>query len=979
MKLTRAREWSALFLLLAALVALVVLARHPEPSAGSALPVNGAPSRAEITETPKASANGIAIETKVPKRAQENGQGAIGGRVRSREGLPVASVSVALASARDVDVSVDSADVAGKALDTETDSEGRFLFSNLQSGAYIVTAHREGLGGSAETVLSKKRSYSEIEITLGSGGAFAGRVVDASGNGVPTARVYPVVHDRYPVGERQSRGLMAECDQAGNFRFPFLEAQSWSFMAEAPGFTSGMSDQVPSGTEDIQITMTAGIRITGRVVDAVTGEGVAGMVLGCEQKSIPINARTTTDETGVFELSGVAPGDLRLWGTHRSHALVENPTTLMAEFGASAPLVLKASPGAQVRGRVVRPDGTGVSDIGVGIVGAYFGSGILTGEDGRYAFMNVPPGSYRVYSMVLDPREQRTVEVSPGSTTDLEDWILTTGIIQGEVLDEAGSLVSGATVYVSATVPLEQSQTDGQGKFQIAGPDLAGKVVVVASDLDRSSAPVSVDLDVDPIPTVVLVLDRLRGTVAGQVVDRQGKPRMARLTFSSYAGFPIPERIQAVGVDRAASPEADSPSGTGRWDIAIATDAEGYFTTTVSTPGAVKIYMSEYKPHMVFDKSLLATELDLSAGESRADLRLVWPTDSGRAISGKVQDTSGGPLSNVDVMAFVREGGGDGGSAFTDADGQFRIESLQGESYTLTAKGRGRRTELPNIEAGATGVIITMKEAPRVFGFVRDSGTGAPVTEFEIAWVDSRQPNTRFAQYHLVSHAEGRFELEAPEGSDAMSMDLVAQARGRAQARVTMGIIYESSGPFQISLERSATVSGMVVDEAGAPVSGARICAWSPIEGRSTGEMMTATSGADGTFQLASLPASAERLESTHPNFAPAQAPLAPGETDAVVLVMTPGAELDGVITREGHPVEGAQVRIRDGELNSQATDAQGHFYFEGLGAGTATLDVALVDPEGQRVRYSVDVDLTGGARNSFSIDIQGGEVTLTE
>ena len=104
----------------------------------------------------------------------------------------------------------------------------------------------------------------------------------------------------------------------------------------------------------------------------------------------------------------------------------------------------------------------------------------------------------------------------------------------------------------------------------------------------------------------------------------------------------------------------------------------------------------------------------------------------------------------------------------------------------------------------------------------------------------------------------------------------------------------------------TATVSGVVSAAAGAVIEGASVTIGSA----------TATTGADGRFELANLPVGSATIKTTAPGFAPRSESVSLIEgsnTHDVVLTPTPTltATVSGVVTAAtGAVIEGASVRI---------------------------------------------------------------------
>src|ERR671914_390145 len=134
----------------------------------------------------------------------------------------------------------------------------------------------------------------------------------------------------------------------------------------------------------------------------------------------------------------------------------------------------------------------------------------------------------------------------------------------------------------------------------------------------------------------------------------------------------------------------------------------------------------------------------------------------------------------------------------------------------------------------------------------------------------------------------------------------------------------DSGGPTA-----TATVSGVVTAATGAVIEGASV----------TIGTVTATTGADGRFELQDLPVGSATITTSAPGFAPRSesVSLVAGiNAHDVVLTPTPTATVSGVVTAAtGAVIEGASVTI--GTVTA-TTGADGRFELQDLPVGSATI-----------------------------------------
>lgn len=92
-----------------------------------------------------------------PGAAQTTGM--IQGKVVDEGGEPV----------EDAQVVIEFKDMAGRKLQTETNSKGEYVQVGLQPGAYVVTASKEGVGSQRQEVTVRVAQTAQVDLKLGAG------------------------------------------------------------------------------------------------------------------------------------------------------------------------------------------------------------------------------------------------------------------------------------------------------------------------------------------------------------------------------------------------------------------------------------------------------------------------------------------------------------------------------------------------------------------------------------------------------------------------------------------------------------------------------------------------------------------------------------------------------------------------------------------------------------------------------------------
>ena len=242
--------------------------------------------------------------------------------------------------------------------------------------------------------------------------------------------------------------------------------------------------------------------------------------------------------------------------------------------------------------------------------------------------------------------------------------------------------------------------------------------------------------------------------------------------------------------------------------------------------------------------------------------------------------------------------------------------------------------------------------APQMAFQLVEAETGLPLAQAKLhlfyLLADGRGKTVKAA-----TDADGKLGVEVPQ-APYRGLNLFVTADGHVPKVTSWGFGRVMPAEYTMKLERGGTVGGVVVDEAGQPIAGAKVGFDGPGNDHSLAENIqfgpdtTATTDANGRWSCNMVPKTWEQitLVVTHPDFAETGATIQPGAPDAQnsVITMPAGFSVAGTVKNAlGHPVQGAQVReVRmnsEGE-HSKTTDAWGTFEFRGMKAGELTLAV---------------------------------------
>ncbi len=297
--------------------------------------------------------------------------------------------------------------------------------------------------------------------------------------------------------------------------------------------------------------------------------------------------------------------------------------------------------------------------------------------------------------------------------------------------------------------------------------------------------------------------------------------------------------------------------------------------------------------------------------------------------------------------------------AVSDDEGRYAIDGLVAGSYAVTVQCAGYQPAAgKTLQAGTEGNDFTLTANPWITGRVVDDETGAPVADFAV--YGSRN---RFAgliprnQKRRFSNPEGTFELrELPPGVYWIMAEAPGYAGGRTPDSVTLSAA-GSVSDVEIRLVRGATVTGRVVDRAGAGVAGAEVEIESRDEGHEqanhpfvkilTSSMRATRSGAvtdhDGRFRIENVLEGSWALKVSHAGFSPRTSdPFsvpAKGEHDTGDFALAPGGSIRGTVRpKEGEELKSAKVMVKsvsDPMLSRNVeVGPAGAFEFTGLPPG---------------------------------------------
>ncbi len=472
-----------------------------------------------------------------------------------------------------------------------------------------------------------------------------------------------VVPGAYRVGVRTGGVLTVE--QEDHER---LDGGAAAALVGAPDDTLMPLVDATSNVANLELVLPREATIAGWVTDR-DGRRIAHAIVRARNDGNTRPAFGTdvaeTDGNGNYTLR-VAPGKYRLQAAAPGFAGT-SPSEIVAHARATATLALVLKRGCEIRGRVVRADGTASVDGAIerrtGDSDLSFGPAGRIAPDGTFRWSTLDDGEVwlRAWPWKSAPTEARSFECEDGARfTDVVMRVASRAAsLRGTITDAAGAPVPFAFLDVEALDPLlpsQQERGDAEGRWEVY--DLpAGRYQIKATAAARGIAVTTVALPRDEVVALQLGgTGRIEGTTTALANGTIEDTLDACFDALDLARRPMPiahePRLVAVTGGRFAIDDAPACDllFTARWrDQKVA--------TRVAVPPAKTAHV------------------ELALGGLRD-----------KTVRGVVRDRDGNPVANARVSAIFE---GRDAAATTDDAGRYTLHSFAGAQLVASD---GRRT-----------------------------------------------------------------------------------------------------------------------------------------------------------------------------------------------------------------------------------------------------------------------------------------------
>ncbi|MBX3728792.1 MAG: carboxypeptidase regulatory-like domain-containing protein [Candidatus Sumerlaeia bacterium] len=928
----------------------------------------------------------VAAETPADKRTPK---ATITGRVTSlASGRPIAGARVSIIS---TSLSMDITRPPVAEVETETDEQGRYrLYSFEKSGpsmfgqgdSRIVRVEAEDFGSLGAIVQTGGVREVTQDFALPFGTTISGRVVRASGGGVPDALVGSVILGEmtFMTLAQQKAILFPSCftvaEEGGAFTLRGVpEGESLRLPARAAGLLPAMGGPFAAGASGVEIVLgESNARMFGKVTTS-DGEPVQGAIImafnmmammGGTVGDLAANQHLArSDADGAYNLGPLPAGGLMVIamqdfdaGLGRSGVLQEMVTLtenqeLEKNFQFAAPIVIVGKAIDSTTGKGLA--GVRLSSQPYELNTMIGGLELPDDESERIESISDAEGAFRLEvaslgmvtiffykapdSYIIADDSATRMGMAPGTymlegqgATDKEiELRFRQGVVVSGIVTEPDGTTpaSGVTVAITKadTYHPTTTKTDETGAYRLAADPGSTGALRARGDSGSAEQEITIPAAGKELTNINLTL-RAFATVTGRVTAPGDKP-VANITVRAnpVSGSP---RYPFMGV---------GPSGFG----SAMTDGQGVYVITDAPASEVEITAV---PQDGSDFSApKALRLTLEPGETRAnvDLRLL----AGDYIEGVVTDEDGKPLSGVSIIAqaysatpaIMKQ-------ARTDKDGYYRVAGIP-QDQTLDML-MAMHPGYENVNRQSVSIYdnpqnITLKRLRGVVVEAIGRESKQPVTSYEYRLLQEQWRGYTLSAMHTparVQDSAGRVELSTLEKGkwrvEVVALDekgAPTASRGMAEFSVAEGSA--EAQIVRVTVDEGRTVKGRVrLVDTEEPVRGVHVGVAKPVSFMGTGsvthatfDIPGATSDSAGRFELKGVPVGMHKLTIVAEGRYPARdytlTIQAESEPEELIIDLATGGTVYGkVIGWEGQPMAGlTMTRSRRNEGGWQIVD----------------------------------------------------------
>lgn len=453
-----------------------------------------------------------------------------------------------------------------------SDRRGQFEVTGIAPGDYeLVVFHSRPAGTGTNQkgypiTLESGQHLDGVTLVFGREFAIAGRVTNTAGEAIEGVSVQAV--------SSHYGGSDTESDATGHFRIDNLEDGNYQVdVGPAKGYQHMSLAGIPAGSEDLRVVLPGYFQVTGRVVDARTGQPIPEfeIALGANFTE-SLNAwltsqfQTISNPEGKFELQQQSQ-------LYQSKLAARAPgyATAVKALDLTGPpykheVELRLEPGQHLRGKVVDVGGApiGGADVYWGKIQRVGGVGgdrtaTKSAADGTFQLLSFPAGPQLI--SIYHPSYAPTWKIVEGTARfQPVEFVLTEGgIIEGTVTfaggDDPLTCKAAATYPESHYIPGMITEVAAAGTFRIerVKPGETTVTLTVGSELpwqQRRRATQSIAVQAGYITEVHFNIQEYSGALEGAIrFPADAIPSRVQLTLESATESGSVKRLALAAPD----------------------------------------------------------------------------------------------------------------------------------------------------------------------------------------------------------------------------------------------------------------------------------------------------------------------------------------------------------------------------------------------------------------------------------------------
>ncbi|MEI2325688.1 carboxypeptidase regulatory-like domain-containing protein [Priestia megaterium] len=802
---------------------------------------------------------------------------------------------------------------------TVTDQGGHYQVSSLAPGSYTVTVNVLGVEAKTAGALVQSNTTTITDFVLtGLTGSISGVILNDLSQ--------PIIGSNVSVSLRDENGILiftTTANSDGTFSFLNVEPGNYIIVASAAGFingTVGINVKADRNVFTSLLLQSSPARVTGQVINSVTGEGIQGASVTATSNDGEVIAITTTSEDGFFTIQNLPPGSVVITANAIDFGADSKGIILDSNITSTTILSLDPSPGS-LTGSVIGENGQPIirATVQVFDITNALVSTVITNNFGQYAISGLTPGNYRVvFSAPGFERLAAGSTVIANETTILNvqlDSLFAT--ISGTVINaQTSTPIAGASVtirYQSASGPLVVTAlTDSLGQFVIRGVT-EGEVSAVATASGFGAQGLS---------GVVVAGQTLlfNFQLLHQTAIIQGK-----VTNNATGDDLINTRIRVI-------------NNSGVVIATTQTDINGNYFIPDLSPGFYQV--------VALNVNFEAQTQNITLVPNQIGIVNFSLLGNPATLRGRVIDAETGlPIIGALVEIFDAFGVP---IAFglTNQEGQYIIEGLPQGLLSVRVSAPGYTSITEQIEFAPNQVVEKNFSLTRpspilgtIAGQVVDASTNTPITNARIDIVNSQGQLVTF----VFTNENGQYVVQGlPSDTYTVFASASNYIEQQQTALIREGEFVFVPVNFQLSrVTRFGTITGQVTNsKTQQPIQGALVEALN-----AQGKVVSTTrTDESGNFTITGLLPGAYTLRVSAEGFTlyTEQVIVTAGDTTLVSIPLTPKVNVGaivGIVTNSetNQPIQGARVVVLNGEnvVAVGYTDEQGNFIITGIPVGT--------------------------------------------